>query len=755
MMFMILMVLMMLAIAGVIDVPATALAVCDSESIHPPSGRSGSWGLATNRDPQLPVERRTMLPSGSTAPLPRGIIHGASPRGKEVLTMLQRVQKVTKADARPKRKESRFARLELQVLEDRTVPSGVKVMLDPGHGGRDPGAISVETRTRESDMNLDMAFRVERFLVADGNTVQLTRRDDRYISLSERPRMAQAWGADLFISIHFNSAQPSSRGSIGFVYGSNNVNAADDVVLGSSLARWTASSFSQGADRGARYANYAVLNDYYLGNTAQTHPTVASLLEVEFISNRDVDRFFNNANPTVREQNRDRVARNIARGIEEAAGQLFRNRDTTNPTISSAALDAYSVRQGRDVVLNWSANDNVGVHHIGLYVYRNGQAVDMRPYGGTADGAPTPAAVNLSNGGSYRFTVPNNFPVGDGLQIKVVAWDAAGNRTSAFTPAFSVIANTRPVQAPSWLNAMAISPTQANLSWGGAAEQDGFRIYQWGANGLTLVATVGPNSNQFTVSGLNSGQSYWFMVQSFNSISTGDSLWQGITTPVMNVAAPAWIGAQGISDSVIQVQWANVDGEEGYRVWMFDNGQLMLVAVVGANTTSYSVGGLMANQTYFFQAEAFNAQSNAFSFWTSAMTQSAVGVFNDNFANRQQLFGTSFTQTGSNVNATRESGEPIHHAGIFSDRSVWFTWTAPQSGYVELDTISSSFDTVLAAYRGTALDALSLIDSNDDTFGLGTASKLRFWVNAGDTIQIALEGYWGQSGNYVLNLKYT
>ena len=77
------------------------------------------------------------------------------------------------------------------------------IVLDPGHGGSDRG-----TRGRssfEKEMTLDLAKRLERNLVASGVRVLLTRTIDKTVALDDRVAFAKAKGADLFVSLHFNS----------------------------------------------------------------------------------------------------------------------------------------------------------------------------------------------------------------------------------------------------------------------------------------------------------------------------------------------------------------------------------------------------------------------------------------------------------------------------------------------------------------------------------------------------------------------
>src|SRR5690606_33324558 len=81
----------------------------------------------------------------------------------------------------------------------------MNLMLDPGHGGHDPGAVA--HGLREKDLTLDIAQRIRHMLEAEyeGVEVRLTRESDTDVSLSQRARMANQWGADFFLSIHVNA----------------------------------------------------------------------------------------------------------------------------------------------------------------------------------------------------------------------------------------------------------------------------------------------------------------------------------------------------------------------------------------------------------------------------------------------------------------------------------------------------------------------------------------------------------------------
>lgn len=96
--------------------------------------------------------------------------------------------------------------------EPRARPKRV-VVIDPGHGGRDPGKIGTNG-LREKDVTLMLSQRLAALLQERGYEVHLTRTTDTYVSLYDRPKLANEWKGErpvaVFLSIHANSAPPSS-----------------------------------------------------------------------------------------------------------------------------------------------------------------------------------------------------------------------------------------------------------------------------------------------------------------------------------------------------------------------------------------------------------------------------------------------------------------------------------------------------------------------------------------------------------------
>ena len=103
---------------------------------------------------------------------------------------------------------------DVRVREAR-VPGRPIVLIDPGHGGRDPGAPGVSGNSQEKQLTLEMARELADVLEQRGRVrVALTREDDRYLTLEQRAGTARRLQASLFLSLHMDSApNPLAKGA--------------------------------------------------------------------------------------------------------------------------------------------------------------------------------------------------------------------------------------------------------------------------------------------------------------------------------------------------------------------------------------------------------------------------------------------------------------------------------------------------------------------------------------------------------------
>lgn len=122
--------------------------------------------------------------------------------------------------------------LSLEPPEDKASPRQIqRVVLDPGHGGHDPGAVG-PNGLREKDVALDIAHRAAPLLAREvGVSTLLTRDVDAFVPLDERAARANAFHADLFISIHLNSSEDGdTRGVMTFVLDTSRDAAASKIA---------------------------------------------------------------------------------------------------------------------------------------------------------------------------------------------------------------------------------------------------------------------------------------------------------------------------------------------------------------------------------------------------------------------------------------------------------------------------------------------------------------------------------------------
>lgn len=119
--------------------------------------------------------------------------------------------------------EARTGRLTLDLpgavtdvrVREARIPGRPIVLIDPGHGGRDPGAPGVSGGTKEKDLTLALARELADLLEQRGRVrVALTREEDKYLTLEQRAAMARRLQASLFLSIHMDSApNPLAKGA--------------------------------------------------------------------------------------------------------------------------------------------------------------------------------------------------------------------------------------------------------------------------------------------------------------------------------------------------------------------------------------------------------------------------------------------------------------------------------------------------------------------------------------------------------------
>lgn len=154
------------------------------------------------------------------------------------------------------------------------------VVIDAGHGGHDPGAINAETGLREKDLTLAAAEAIRDALLKTGRfRVALTRNDDRFLLLQERYGIARQLSADLFISVHADSADnKEARGATVYTLSET----ASDREAARLAARENRADVLHGVDLGGQSSDVSsILVDLTQRETMSESANFAKLLHRE------------------------------------------------------------------------------------------------------------------------------------------------------------------------------------------------------------------------------------------------------------------------------------------------------------------------------------------------------------------------------------------------------------------------------------------------------------------------------------------
>jgi N-acetylmuramoyl-L-alanine amidase len=177
---------------------------------------------------------------------------------------------------------------------------GKNILIDPGHGGKDPGTLGIKLGgsygMQEKEVVLDVSKKIATKLSAMGANVRLTRSSDVFIELDERAAMVSRYGADIFVSIHADYISDTS------IAGPTCYIARQSTAQSRKIAQSILNEFEKNGikTRGLRQADYRVL---------VRHPKPSTLVEVGYLSNPREARLLNTDNY------RNKVAEIVANGI--------------------------------------------------------------------------------------------------------------------------------------------------------------------------------------------------------------------------------------------------------------------------------------------------------------------------------------------------------------------------------------------------------------------------------------------------------
>jgi hypothetical protein len=140
-----------------------------------------------------------------------------------------------------------------------------------------------------------------------------------------------------------------------------------------------------------------------------------------------------------------------------------------------------------------------------------------------------------------------------------------------------------------------------------------------------------------------------------------------------------------------------------------------------------------------------------------AVTAKATAPSNDNLAQAEEviLTGDFVTVHSTNVDATREVGEPIHYIGTSGESSVWYKWTATETRAMQIE-LSENFASSFSIYKSSTIiptfASLTGVNSSTDASGYGAKYQARFLSTAGTTYYIAIDSALAQPHSGIFDL---
>ena len=217
-------------------------------------------------------------------------------------------------------------------------------------------------------------------------------------------------------------------------------------------------------------------------------------------------------------------------------------------------------------------------------------------------------------------------------------------------------------------------------------------------------------------------------------------------TPSSAVSAiPLYTGSTSFT-----VSWTGTDATSGiasYDVQYQDNGGTWATWKSATTLTSATFTGTLGH-TYAFRSRALDRASNLEAYPTTADAQTTLvtAPSNDSFGTAIQITTVSYTHTADTRGATTATDDPTPTCGYGKNsNSVWYRYTAPANGLLEVDTWGSDYDTVIAVWKGS-FPNLTLVDCNDDIYG-----DLEAWLEGtpvigGTTYYIEVMDYGNPGG---------
>ncbi|MEI7883106.1 MAG: fibronectin type III domain-containing protein, partial [Actinomycetota bacterium] len=367
---------------------------------------------------------------------------------------------------------------------------------------------------------------------------------------------------------------------------------------------------------------------------------------------------------------------------------------------------------------------------------------------------------------SIRSTTVTDLVSGVSYIFRVSARNSAGTGDPSV-----VSASVRPgvPTAPCCITELLVGPQYVALRWGAPTFDGGSVVTNYvieytindGVSWTTWPESTGNGTNR-TITGLTDGVPHKFRISARNAVATGPpSDVSDAYTPLTPTAPGRPLNAVATANTgQVGLDWDTPTTDGGapitdYLIEYSSNAGSTWTTYVDTVSTATiaTIRTLPVGINVLFRVSAINSRGTGAASLNSNSITTIGALTNDPFAGAEVFSGTTGAVSSSTLTASRETGEPSH-GGYGASASIWYKWVATQDGTLVVDTRLSVFDTLLGAYTGSQVNALTTLAANDDSGG-GLWSSVTITVVAGTSYFFAIDGYGNRKGSTTLNWQFT
>ena len=423
-------------------------------------------------------------------------------------------------------------------------------------------------------------------------------------------------------------------------------------------------------------------------------------------------------------------------------------------SLPSAPLDLAIASYGLNQVgLSWTIPATNGGATITDYLieYSSSSGSTWTTFIDLVTSSRSATVTDLVSGSSYIFRVSARNSAGTGDPSVVSAVVRPGVPT-----------------APCCITEVLIGPQYVALRWGAPASDGGSTVTNYvveytiddGVSWTTWSEPTGNGTNR-TITGLTDGVPHKFRISARNAVATGPpSDVSDAYTPLTPTAPGRPLNAVATANTgQVGLDWDTPTTDGGapitdYLIEYSSNAGSTWTTYVDTVSTATiaTIRTLPVGISVIFRVSAINSRGTGAASLNSNSITTIDALTNDPFAGAEVFSGTTGAVSSSTLTASRQSGEPSH-GGYGASASIWYKWVATQDGTLVVDTRLSVFDTLLGAYTGTQVNALTKLVTNDDSGG-GNWSKVTISVLAGTSYYFAIDGYGNRKGSTTLNWEF-